>query len=386
MATRPLYNLVAAQLQDDGLPHVAQIVATATLTPFPRPGALPKHALQQQLTGDLGALDLLDASAASVPSYEHSSYFSRLALPQPGLAARFTADGKLFAIGSPDGSVKLLDAWGLLNGRMGDAGPASLLVQTCLPELPFPVRDVEFNPRGGLLVSASQDCTMRFYDVARGALRAKRKCTDTHPIHSIAHHPAGEVLLAATAHPALHIYDLASFRCFLSPVETEHHAAAITQAVWAADGSVFASCSADAIKIWDGATCRCVRTIPLAHSGAAVSSIAFSSSGSFLLSSGGDSCARLWDVGSGRLVRTYEGAMIHSLRATSCFSHDEAHILAVDEASASVIIWSSHSGDVVQRCPGHPRGVGVLCHSPAHAAFLTCSDDGQTRVWTSADL
>ena len=63
---------------------------------------------------------------------------------------------------------------------------------------------------------------MCFFDMARSATRAARKCTDTHPIRSVAFHPGGDVLLAATAHVALHLYDVATFRCFLSPVEVWH--------------------------------------------------------------------------------------------------------------------------------------------------------------------
>lgn len=224
---------------------------------------------------------------------------------------------------------------------------------------------------------------MCFYDVTRSTLRASRKCTDTHPVNSISYHPGAEILLAATAHPALHIYDVKTFRCFLSPSEGEHHAAPITKATWAANGAYFASCSADTIKVWDGGTCRCFRTLAGAHEGAMVTSITFSSNGAHLLSTGGDSCVRLWDVGTGRLVSTYEGAVLQSSRATCCFSHDEAHIVCTDDATASILVWSTQTGQMVQRCMGHVRPLSSLSHSPSHAAFLSCSDDGQMRIWTA---
>ena len=42
---------------------------------------------------------------------------------------------------------------------------------------------------------------------------------------------------SGTSHAALHIYDTATFRCFLSPDPSHHHRAGITDARWAADGA-----------------------------------------------------------------------------------------------------------------------------------------------------
>lgn len=380
-----LYRLVAAQLQDDGFIVAAQAVASTAFIPLSEPGTVPKHALQRQLNGEggLGVLDLLDSGIVLGRSREYNGYQARWSSMLTGpSAARFSGDGKLLAVGSADSSVRLLDVWSILHGRIPEGAASTSVLQTYTLDHAGHITDVEFHPRGGILVSASQDCTMCFYDVARGSARANRKCTDTHPVNSIAYHPGGELLLAATTHPALHLYDVATFRCFLSPVEAEHHSGPIAKAAWAPDGSRFASCSADAVKIWDGASCRCARTMARAHSGAAVSCVVFSSSGSHLLTCGADSCVRLWDVGSGRLVRTFEGALLQTARASCWFSHDEVHVLCADEASASIIVWSVQTGEIVQRCAGHTRPITALAHSPGLAAFVTTSDDGQVRIWT----
>mmetsp|Transcript_55941 Transcript_55941/g.146915 ORF Transcript_55941/g.146915 Transcript_55941/m.146915 type:complete len:126 (+) Transcript_55941:1-378(+) len=120
-----------------------------------------------------------------------------------------------------------------------------------------------------------------------------------------------------------------------------------------------------------------------AHSGAAVSSVAFSSSGNFLLTAGCDSCVRLWDVGSGRELRAYEGALLQTPRPTACFAHDEAHVLCADEATGAVIVWAVPTGEIVQRCAGHTRPISAVAHSPAQAAFLSCAEDGQMRMWSA---
>ena len=129
------------------------------------------------------------------------------------------------------------------------------------------VTDLDFHPgaNANLLVSASQDATLRFYNFP-GAPRASRQCTDTHAIHAVRFHPAGGHLLVGTAHHSLHLYDVATFRCFTSTQPMEEHSAPIAAVAWAADGKSYASVAGPALKLWDGRTCRCSHTVPMAVS------------------------------------------------------------------------------------------------------------------------
>eukprot|EP00966_Prymnesium_polylepis_P137128 3168741-Prymnesium_polylepis.1 len=167
MDAAQIYRLVASQLQDDGFAGAAQAVTSATLTPLPSEGALPKHALRKQLNGEggLGVLDMLDSGVTLGQAREFAAYHGRWSSMHPGgAAARFSADGNLLALGGADSSVRLLDAASILQGRVpeGTNGP---VVQTYARDHTGVINDVEFHPRGTILVSASQDCSMCFYDV-----------------------------------------------------------------------------------------------------------------------------------------------------------------------------------------------------------------------------
>ena len=209
-----------------------------------------------------------------------------------------------------------------------------------------------------------------------------------------------------TTHNALHIYDVATFRCFLSPDAGSHHQGGpIGEARWATDGSLFVSCCANEVKLWDGHSCKCVATMSRPHGGATVGSVQFSRNGSYVLSSGADSALKLWDVrmlreaasaaasaGGGVLgraagptpVRVFEGATQTSPRRVAAFSHDEALVLSADEATGSVVLWAAGTGELAGRCIGHACPVHNLVHACGSSAFVSTGEDGALRAWATS--
>ncbi len=223
-------------------------------------------------------------------------------------------------------------------------------------------------------------------------------CSDTHPIRSARFHPAGDHLLVATTHAALHLYDVATFRCFLSPVEAEHHAGNITDVAWSSCGGHYASCAGAEVKLWDATTSRCAATLPRPHGGAAVGSVCFGADAHTLLTSGADSAVKRWDArmireecgggaggGAGEGARatpviTYEGGNT-SLKCSACFSHDGELVIGTDESTCSALVWHAATGELLSRCSSHSRPVRGVANSPTSPVFITCSDDGYARSW-----
>lgn len=74
---RHVYRLVAAQLQDDGFSAAAQAVARGTMTPLPPSGALPSHALQQQLLGEMDPIEAIDYTFGNMQNHEYTAYLPR---------------------------------------------------------------------------------------------------------------------------------------------------------------------------------------------------------------------------------------------------------------------------------------------------------------------
>ena len=428
--TSSLYRLAVAQLRDDGFPAAAQHLAEATCTPAP--SGLPAHPLVQAIRGNREGL---------MGYYDVGQY--RLRCSATGLGsmptARFSGDGRHVGVGTAEGGVLVFETESML--VHGQANAETALRR--YGDHAGAVNDVDFHPASPLLVSASEDATLQFYDVASGHVGPARTCTDTHPARSAAFHPRGDHLLVGTSHAALHLYDMATFRCFLSADPSHHHRAAIADARWAADGSLFASCAAGEVKLWDGHSCACVATLSRPHGGTPVGSVTFSKSGRHLLTAGADSAVKLWDVRAlramasaepgGRIapspVRTYEGGGCGSARRVACFSHDGALVIGADELSSAALVWpaslsgggdslggggaggggadvgngcsggggaatetgeggggggggdSASAVDAVARCLGHSMPIRCVAHAPHKPAFISCAEDGVVRLW-----
>lgn len=376
------HSRIVSQLTAEGYHGAALAVSSATGTP-PAVGG--------------------GRSAAALPG--NSAYQLRGTATDLGTrpVASFSGDGRYVAVGTGEGVAYVFEADALVRGADGAlcryAGGHT-----------DAVNDVDFHPTSAVLVSGSEDATLHFYEYANppaavGRGGASRTCADTHPVTSCAFHPAGKHLLVGTAHPALHLYDVQTFRCFLSPDASQHHRAAITDARWAADGSMSASCAAGEVKLWDGGSFACVATLARPHGGALVGSVAFSRDGRYLLTSGADSALKLWDVramrdaagadGGGGVVRaprplrTYEGGDGTLPRRCGCFSDTGACVIGADESAASAVVWASAVADddappggaVLGRLCGHARPVRCVAHAPNSATLVTAADDGTVAVW-----
>lgn len=387
------YTLVVAQLLDDGFVGAAQAVAAATHTPLPLPAHMrpPPRELERLLQlvpkdslrgAQVAALDL-DAptpEGADAPQPLSPVWSSK----HSGRAVSFSPDGRRAAVGALDGAIKVLDVRAMMSTARGGAASGASPIERTYTDHSNAVNDLVWHPSSALLVSASEDGTMRFFEMERQTLRATRQCTDTHAVRSVSFHPAGDHLLVGTAHSALHIYDVASFRCYTAARPNENHTSPITSACWSSDGSLFASCAADSIKLWDANSCRCVHTLENHHSGQHVSAIKFSSNGRYLLSCGLDSRVCLFSVASAKVVCTYEGASQQTHPTSCCFSHNEACVLSADETTNDVLAWNARSGDLLYRCTGHTGSVTGMAHSPVEPALLTLGDD-TVRCWAPAD-
>ena len=216
LSAAELYALVVGQLLDDGHVGAAHAVADATLTPIPLPAQLrpPPRELERRLRSvpkaavaavETRKLDL------DVPAPEGGEQQTALRLtwsaPCAGKSVAFKPDGRQAAVGGADGKVSLLDVRAMLN-RGG-------MPQTrTYTDHALAVNALEFHPTAALLVTGSEDHTMRFFETDRAVPRATRQCTDTHPVRSVSFHPLGDHLLVGTGHSALHVYDVATFRCY----------------------------------------------------------------------------------------------------------------------------------------------------------------------------
>jgi len=369
---RDLYRLILSQLVHDGFTSIAQTLSQASVVPIQADGVgntlftllqstlvkdrdnesisdvlksamkdddYMKDEVDYKVKGlDLG-MDIIDpVRTSALPNYTTkfiTTHKSEVRI------ARFSPDGKWVATGSQDTSIKLLDVIKMKTYNetkqetTEDFAPSRPVIRTFYDHSE-PINDIDFHPTHPILISASKDHTIRFYEFKSSQKRA--------------------------------------FKCI--------------QVRYGSEGNLFSSCSRDgAVKIWDAVTNSVVNTIPNAHAGAEVTSVMFTKNMKFLLTCGKDGCSKLWELSTGRPLIRYATTPMAPIgfgkhRLMSTFNHTEDFVLGSDELQLCGVVWDARTGEVVQRLTGHNNLVKWVATSPVDSSMMTCSNDHRARFWT----
>lgn len=313
----------------------------------------------------------------------------------PCRAGTFNSDGSLVATGSMDASIKILDVEKMIAKSIGapnDENQSSQseqhhpVIRTLYDHIDE-VTCLIFHPFEQLLISGSQDLSIKIYDFAKPSVkRALKTIQEASVIRCMCFHPSGNLLLVGTQHPTVRLYDINTCQCFVGPNPVDQHIGPVTAINYNSTGSTYVTCSKDGdIKLWDGVSFRCINTFPRAHEGHEICSVAFSKNGKYFLSSGKDSLVKLWELSMSRCLIAYTGAgasgkQMH--RAQAVFNHTEDYVLYPDERTTSLCVWDSRNAARKKLLSlGHNNAVRYFVHSPCGPSFLTCSDDYRARFW-----
>jgi serine/threonine protein kinase len=271
-----------------------------------------------------------------------------------------------------------------------------------------------FLPRSGLLVSGSEDRTIKLWKVSEtGGRLLDTLHGHAGPVVSLACVADGTILAAASKQ-TIHVWNPAT-RTEWRRIETRHPALRCLVFALASSSQAMTVGEDNAMPWWDLATgeqiggrflpapgcslafCpdgqrwavgRADGTVRLcnhdptkeppdlpAHRGA-VKALAWSPTGAFVASGGADGLVKLWlPSGEQRNVFSDHKGEIHSL----AFS-PEGKLLASASADGSVRLWTV-SGKLKTIFRGHPRGAGAVAFSLEGKTLASGDGEGKVYLW-----
>lgn len=279
-----------------------------------------------------------------------------------GMCALYSKDGKTFAVGYGDGTIRLFDAATIAQVGMhkGHGGIVTALA---------------FNPAGDILASAGNDHTIRLWQ-NEVAVPARDFAGHEGSVWKSSFSPDGRRLVSASADRTVRIWDVAG-------AEVLHklmgHTAPVTSAVFSPDGKFVASAGGDrVVKIWDADSGKHLHDLT-GHT-STITCLDFSSGGKKLVSGSVDRKVKVWDFQAGKELLTIDNGTVP---AAAVFSPDGKQI-ATGNVDASIKLYEAESGKLQSTWSAHGSSVTGLAYSPDGKLLASSGADQLARIWSLA--
>lgn len=272
----------------------------------------------------------------------------------------WSADGKLLATASRDGTARVYDA---RSGRQ-------LWVLPCDGAM---VESVCFSPDATRVATAGRDHVVRVWDVASG--EPVRQLTGAGDIgRQVAWSPDGLRVAATFRDQVVRVWAADTGRLVH---ELRGHTGDVWGVAWSPDGTRLATASHDrTVIVWDAATGSATTTLT-GHT-EFVEGVTWSPDGELLATGSGDHTARVWDARTGALRLLLRG---HTDYVWNPAFSPDGRMLATPSSDRTVRVVSTEDAKLVAVLRGHTDTVWSVVWSPSGTRLATASTDGTGRVW-----
>jgi WD40 repeat protein/DNA-binding CsgD family transcriptional regulator len=239
------------------------------------------------------------------------------------------------------------------------------------------IRSVAFSPDGEILVSGSDDKTVRLWNTTTGQF-LRPLLGHKERVWSVAFSPDGKTVASSSEDKTVRLWNIHTAECWKILEKHTHWVRGVT---FSPDGKILASGSSDrTVILWDAHTGDYIKTLEGQHT-ARVRTVAFSSDGKILASGSDDHTIRLWDIHSGKYLQTLPG---HTQRVRSlAFSPEpNSRILASASEDHKVILWDINANKRYRTLSEHTEKVwSVTFTDPEGKTLISSSDDKTVKLW-----
>ncbi|MEH2349136.1 MAG: hypothetical protein V7K55_14190 [Nostoc sp.] len=275
----------------------------------------------------------------------------------------FSPNGKLIVSGG-DKTVRLWELHQILQDRV--IGRSQRKYENW-------VNSVAFSPDSKWIISASNDFTVRLWDIHGNPIGQPWHGHEKE-VNSVAFSPDGKWIISASNDSTVRLWDIHG-----NPIGQPWHGheKEVNSVAFSPDGKWIISASNDStVRLWD------IHGNPIGQPWRGhekeVNSVAFSPDGKWIISASNDSTVRLWDIHGNPIGQPWRG---HEKEVNSvAFSPDGKWIISASNDS-TVRLWDIHGNPIGQPWRGHEKEVNSVAFSPDSKWIISASNDSTVRLW-----
>lgn len=259
-----------------------------------------------------------------------------------------------------------------------------------------PVNRVLFHPIFSVMISASEDATLKVWDFETGDYERTLK-GHTDSVQDMAFDNAGKILVSCAADMSIKIWDFATYECTKTLMGHDHN---VSSVAFVPTGDYILSASRDkTIKMWEVATGYCVKTYTGHREWVRMVRVSLLD-GSLMATCSNDQTIRVWSTETKECkmeLREHDHvveciawapessyAAIKEAAAAENLQGVNGPFLASGSRDKSIKVWDVTSATCLFSLLGHDNWIRGLSWHPGGKYLLSASDDKSLRVWDIA--